>query len=80
MNVFRAAKCMKLILDVSRCKSCEYCINFCPKGVYSLSDKYNMEGYRYIVADESKCTYCGICYTMCPDNVIQILEDKEVLE
>lgn len=53
---------MNLKINVERCKSCEYCVIFCKKGVLKILSKINKEGYVYVEVDESKCIFCGICY------------------
>ena len=62
----------KVILDVNRCKSCDFCVFSCPKQAISKSGNYNIEGYEYVQVDEDKCIVCGICYTVCPDGVFEI--------
>jgi len=65
---------MKLHIDKERCKSCEYCIYFCPKKVLQIDKKqFTQTGYNpVILVDEKKCSLCGICYTVCPDCVFEI--------
>ena len=33
-----------------RCKSCGYCIKFCPKQVLALGENVNSKGYEYVEA------------------------------
>jgi 2-oxoglutarate ferredoxin oxidoreductase subunit delta len=63
-----------LRLSIERCKSCGYCILFCPKEALKLSGNLNKEGYDYVAVNDDKCIQCGICYTVCPDNVFEINE------
>ena len=43
------------------CKSCQLCIEVCPKGVLKVGDKTNEKGYYTIVpANEEKCTGCTL--------------------
>lgn len=56
-----------------RCKSCGYCIKFCPKNVIALGDKVNSKGYEYIQAvNMDACTGCCACARMCPDGAIEV--------
>ena len=63
----------KLELRQERCKSCEFCINACPKKALKMGDVMNKSGYNFVEVDHSKCIQCGICYTVCPDGVFQIV-------
>jgi 2-oxoglutarate ferredoxin oxidoreductase subunit delta len=67
---------MKLHIDKERCKSCEYCVYYCPKKVLSIDKKeFTKTGYNPVQLIESevkKCNLCGTCYTVCPDYVFEI--------
>jgi 2-oxoglutarate ferredoxin oxidoreductase subunit delta len=55
------------------CKSCQLCIEVCPKGVLKVGDKTNEKGYYTIVpANEEKCTGCTLCALVCPDVAIEV--------
>ena len=43
------------------CKSCGFCINFCPKKVMSFSTERNIKGHFYPVIDLNGCIGCGTC-------------------
>ena len=76
----------ELVLLKDRCKSCGFCIEFCPKKVLELSSErgatasseYNAKGYHIPrVKDPAKCILCGFCSMYCPDFAIyQIKNDK----
>jgi len=36
----------KVIIDEGMCKSCELCVNVCPKHVLRISNKINLKGYH----------------------------------
>ena len=64
---------MKINVVKERCKSCGYCIKFCPKGVLALGSEVNSKGYEYVQAvKEEDCVGCCICGRMCPDGAIEI--------
>lgn len=67
---------MKIKVIRERCKSCGYCIKFCPKGVLALGSDVNSKGYEYVVpVKEDDCVGCCICGRMCPDGAIEIYKD-----
>jgi len=56
-----------------RCKSCGYCVKFCPKGVIAIGDKVNQKGYEYAMAiDMDACIGCCVCGRICPDGAIEV--------
>ena len=56
-----------------RCKSCGYCIKFCPKGVLAVGHEVNSKGYEYVYpANADKCIGCAICGRICPDGAINV--------
>lgn len=56
---------------VERCKSCGFCVEFCPTKVLALSSAFNSKGYHppHVVAPE-KCSGCDLCGMYCPDFAI----------
>lgn len=55
------------------CKSCGYCVHFCPKGVLAVGTQVNSKGYPYVmVAHPEKCIGCAMCANMCPDAAIEV--------
>lgn len=56
---------------VERCKGCEFCVEFCPCDVLSLSSKFNAKGYHFpIVEQPEQCVNCQLCYYLCPEFAI----------
>lgn len=56
---------------VERCKSCGFCVEFCPTNVLAISFAFNSHGYHppHVVAPE-KCSGCDLCGMYCPDFAI----------
>ena len=67
---------MKIVVVKERCKSCGYCIKFCPKNVLELGTEVNSKGYEYVKAARMEdCVGCCICGRMCPDGAIEIWKE-----
>ncbi|KUO48791.1 MAG: hypothetical protein APF76_18085 [Desulfitibacter sp. BRH_c19] len=63
----------KITFEEDTCKGCELCIEFCPKNLISLSNRFNDKGFHpATVKNTSKCSGCAICARMCPDVAIAI--------
>lgn len=64
-----------VVIDTERCKGCQLCIVFCPKGVLKPASDINHMGYtpaEVNVETARDCTGCAICALMCPDVAITI--------
>ena len=65
-------------LIVDRCKGCEFCVEFCPRGVLRMSEAFNAKGYHYPeVLEAGKCVECDLCEVICPDFAIFCLPAEE---
>lgn len=64
-------------VNEERCKSCQLCLNACPKHIIAISaDKMNTQGFRPAeVVEPEKCIGCAFCATVCPDCAITIYEE-----
>ena len=76
----KAAKNRKPITHIldDWCKGCGFCVEFCPKKVLVLSDRFNSKGFHPPEAVKpDDCTGCHICQMICPEFAIfvEFLED-----
>jgi len=53
------------------CKSCEICVQFCPRHVLEMGKFYPT------VAHIEKCTACKLCELLCPDFAIEVIKPGE---
>ena len=58
----------KFQIDINKswCKSCQICVDFCPKNVLE------MDNFYAAAVRPEECTGCKICERLCPDFAITI--------
>lgn len=68
----------RLLIDSSRCKGCELCIQACAPGVLALDrTRVNVLGYNPIEAVAMEmCTSCALCARVCPDAVFTVFAPR----
>lgn len=58
------------------CKSCLYCVSFCPNKVLAKGDATNSKGYQYVVSiNPEACVGCSLCARICPDAAITVYRE-----
>lgn len=63
----------KVVITQDRCKSCGYCVQFCPRHVLEIGKEVNDKGYAYAYAVRPEdCIGCAMCAQMCPDIAIEV--------
>ncbi len=55
-----------IYINEEQCVNCGLCLSYCPSGVYSRDDDWN------IFMDLSKCVKCGRCQDICPFKAIKL--------
>lgn len=62
----------KVEIRSESCKSCGYCVKFCPKKVLGIGENVNSKGYEYVTVLNDQCIGCKMCATICPDAAIEV--------
>jgi 2-oxoglutarate ferredoxin oxidoreductase subunit delta len=66
-----------VIID-DRCKGCGFCVEYCPKDVLIMSERFNKKGYHPPeVVTYGECVNCNLCEMICPDFAIFSTESGE---
>jgi 2-oxoglutarate ferredoxin oxidoreductase subunit delta len=61
-----------------KCKGCELCRAFCPKGIIVMSAQINNRGYNPAsISRQEECIGCQSCALVCPDGAIAIYKEDE---
>ena len=54
-----------------RCKGCGFCVEYCPREVLELSNRFNRKGYHPPhVHKQGECINCNLCEMICPEFAI----------
>ncbi len=61
----------RIHIIIERCKGCKFCVEYCPREVLRISEKFNKKGYHYPEAvKEDACVDCDLCESICPEFAI----------
>jgi 2-oxoglutarate ferredoxin oxidoreductase subunit delta len=61
-----------------KCKGCELCLAFCPKGIIAMSTAVTSKGYRTAsVSRQEECIGCQSCALVCPDGAIEVYREED---
>jgi len=62
--------------DGEKCKGCELCRVFCPRGLIVMSSHINEKGYSPAsIENQDDCIGCKSCALVCPDGAISIYKE-----
>ncbi len=65
----------EVAINKERCKSCLYCVKFCPKKILEAGKEVNSKGYPFVVAVKMEdCIGCAMCAQMCPEAAIEVFK------
>lgn len=63
----------QVTIRAESCKSCGYCVKFCPKGVLAVGHRGQLQGLPLCGGrTPGNCIGCAICGRMCPDAAIEV--------
>lgn len=74
----------KITIDKERCKGCQLCILYCPKGQIKPDKNLNKKGIQAVVflggaaakrrgaVSGSNCSGCKFCAIICPEAAIEV--------
>lgn len=70
-----------VVIDQSRCKGCNLCVQFCPQEVLVLDqERLNAKGYhpaKLAETTEASCTGCAVCSVVCPDVCFTVYRESK---
>jgi electron transfer flavoprotein alpha subunit/NAD-dependent dihydropyrimidine dehydrogenase PreA subunit len=59
-----------IIIDPGKCKGCTKCVQNCPFGALSMTERKDGDKRRLAVVDAASCRACGKCVEVCPFKAI----------
>ena len=70
--------CGEIHIIKERCKGCSFCVEYCPKDVFEMSEEFNTKGYHPPkITNPDDCVECHLCEMLCPEFAIYVTLKKD---
>jgi len=64
----RHGRYVDVLVDMTRCRSCDLCVKLCPEDVFITQAPL----FKAVVERIADCTGCRLCEFLCPDWAIDV--------
>ena len=76
LDARRTGPQVRVVVLEERCKGCGLCVEYCPREVLRMSERFNRKGYHPPeTAAPEECVGCGFCQEVCPEFAVYCVEE-----